>query len=1026
MAPNRRDIPWQGYALGVAGPLVVSAILPRGEGTNLVVPALCYLLTVVGAAAVGRIGPGLVAAAVSTIGLLYLFVQPGRELAAETTTEVFAVGVFAVTALVVSGVLDRLEAARESSERAVERLTRLQAITAALSQALDEARVTDVVVGQACRELGGERGTLSVLDAAGRELTLVAAFGLEPETVRQWHTYPVDAQLPASEAARTGQLVLLESVSERNRRYPAIAAVPPYQDHALACVPLLFEDRVFGVISLSFGHPRSFPPEDRSFLEALGSQCAQALERARLYEAERDAAKRQAFLSEASKLLNSSLDYEDTLARISRLAVPALADTASVHLWDGDDLRLVGLAHADDRGEEVMRALSARDGDVAVDPTMREVASTGRSVLSPEIPPEMWEAIAEDAEHRALLEELGTRAALLVPLGVRVRPLGLLSLGMTTSGRTFTEDDLVMIEDLAGRAGVAIENAAAHRARVEQARVLQQSLLPPGPPVIPGLDVAVHYRAAGDGSIVGGDFFDMFALRGGGGGAGAGADAVAEGSRWGVVLGDVSGKGVEAASLTALARYTVRAVAMTEDSPAAVLRMCNRAVLEADVGESFCTMVYAVMEVGLSGEGAVLRVASGGHPLPLRRGAGGVIESVGRAGTAIGLFPDPDVADETVVMAPGDTLVLFTDGLVEARTPAGDFAPQLLEQTLRASAGGDARTTVGAITAAVGALEEGRARDDMAVVVIGVPAEADLRRVVITGVPAMVAIRSDEHVGELVREVELVRLGGREGVVRSDYPQRLLAIIEDLILRFEAARGMIRDQAELAVAKGEATFTVEVELPAAAAVAIGEFSNVISEVERFSESGHLLTVPRSPEVRAFQAWVLHETTRQLQGQSGKAWSPGAGAGVVADSSASRVDAGEVPVGPLPAPDGSTGSEIVLPPELSSASEARRFLTETVGSWGLHPDAAHDAALVLTELVTNAVLHTRSPVRLVARRLPGTLRVEVHDGSHVLPTRRSHDVEASTGRGLELVDSVSSRWGVHATDAGKAVWFEVRA
>jgi anti-sigma regulatory factor (Ser/Thr protein kinase) len=571
---------------------------------------------------------------------------------------------------------------------------------------------------------------------------------------------------------------------------------------------------------------------------------------------------------------------------------------------------------------------------------------------------------------------------------------------------------------------VAIENAAAHRARVEQARVLQQSLLPPGPPVIPGLDVAVHYRAAGDGSIVGGDFFDMFPLRPGAGD-----------SRWGVVLGDVSGKGVEAASLTALARYTVRAVAMTEDSPAAVLRMCNRAVLEADVGEAFCTMVYAVMEVGSSGDGAVLRVASGGHPLPLRRGGDGVIESVGRAGTAIGLFPDPDVADETVVMALGDTLVLFTDGLVEARTPAGDFAPQLLEQTLRASAGGDARATVGAITAAVGALEEGRARDDMAVVVIGVPAEADLRRVVITGVPALVAIRSDEHVGELVREVELVRLGGRQGVVRSDYPQRLLAIIEDLILRFEAARGLIRDQAELAVASGQETFTVEVELPAAAAVAIGEFSNVITEVERFSESGHLLTVPRSPEVRAFQAWVLRETTRQLQGQSGEAWSAEAGggaagaagaAGAVAGVAVSRVDAGQVPLGPLPAPDGSTGAEIVLPPELSSASEARQFLKEAAGPWGVGPDAAHDAALVLTELVTNAVLHTRSPVRLVARRLPGALRVEVHDGSPVLPTRRSHDVEASTGRGLELVEAVSSRWGVHATDAGKAVWFEVQA
>ncbi|HEV7888028.1 MAG TPA: SpoIIE family protein phosphatase, partial [Acidimicrobiales bacterium] len=740
---DQRDLPWEGYALALAGPGLVSVLIPHDGRGSLLVPALCYLLTVVAAAAVGRIWPGLLAAAVSTAGLLYLFVPPIHTLTADATGEIFAVGVFAVTALVVSGVLDRLEAARESSERAVERLTRLQAVTAALSQAADVDRVTTVVVEQACRELGGERGTLSVVDGSGQNLILVAAYGLEPDVMVTWHSYPLDGQLPASEAARTGELVLLSSTAERNRRYPAIATTPPFHDHALACVPLVFEGRTAGVISLSFGTTRSFPNEDRRFLEALGAQCAQALERARLYEGARESAQRQSFLADASRLLSSSLDYQDTLARLTRLAVPDLADAASVHLWDGDDLRLVALAHADPEGEQVMHDLSARDRNVAVDPTMRGVATTGESVLSPEVPPEIWPQIAEDDEHLALLQKLNTTSGLLVALGPRQRPLGLLVLSMNESGRRFTDSDRTLVEDLAGRAGVAIENAIAHRARAEQARVLQQSLLPPGVPTIPGLDVAVHYRAAGDGTIVGGDFFDLFPLTPG-----------LHGARWGVVMGDVSGKGVEAASLTALARYTVRAVAMTENLPSAVLRMCNRAVLEADTGESFCTIVFAVIETGTGR--ARVTTSAGGHPLPLRRTAAGEIGPVGRPGTAIGLFPDADLSDETVELGPGDTLVLFTDGLVEARTPAGDFAPQLLEQTMRASSGTGAQETVAAITAAVGALEEGRARDDMAVVVLSVPhPEPALRRTRILGLSPLMAIRSDEYLDELVRELEL-------------------------------------------------------------------------------------------------------------------------------------------------------------------------------------------------------------------------------------------------------------------------------
>jgi GAF domain-containing protein/anti-sigma regulatory factor (Ser/Thr protein kinase) len=1004
-----RDIPVGSYLLALGGPALVSVILPH-DMRSLLVPALCYLLCVVAAAAVGRIGPGLLAAAVSTAGLLWVFIPDVQRANEAATGEVFAVGVFAVTALVVSGVLDRLEVEREKAERAAERLARLQTVTAALSQAADISHVTQVVVEQACRELGGERGTLSVLDESGTRLQLVGTYGMEPETVVKWQSYPVDGRLPASEALRSGDLVLLETVAERNRRYPEIAATPPYHDHALACVPLLFEGRAFGVISLSFGETRVFAPEDRSFLVALGAQCAQALDRARLYEAERETARRQAFLAEASRLLATSLDYTDTLGRITRLAVPDLADTAAMHLWDGDQLRLVALAHAEAEGEAVMRALSARDGDIAMDPTMIDVATNGTPIVSPEIPQELWAEMAEDDEHRRLLETLGTASAMLVALSTRGRPLGTLALGMAGSGRQFGEDDLTLVLDLASRAAVAIENSISHRSRVEQARVLQQSLLPPGVPAIPGLDVAVHYRAAGDGSIVGGDFFDLFPM--------------SPGPRWGVVLGDVSGKGVEAASLTALARYTVRAVAMNEHRPSEVLRLTNRAVLEADTGEAFCTIVFAVAEASDDGSGVRMRLASGGHPLPVRRDADGHISQVGVPGTAIGLFEDPDLADAEVLLEPGCTIVLFTDGLIEARTPAGDFAPQLLAQTLRTSIGTSAAETVAAITAAVGQLEEGRARDDMAIVVLAVPSEeAEPRHVRIDGLPPVAVVQGDEYVDELVRELELVRLGGRQGVLRSDYPQRVLAVIEDVVHRYAAARGMMRDQAESALASGAATFTLEIDLPPAAAVAMSEFAALLDEVEGLARRGLLLTVPPASEVRALQRWLWAEIVRQVRGDPDPVPVP-AGAGPdVGD----RMAAADLPMASAPVTlVGELEATTMLAPDLAAAGHARRFVRTTLAGWGLQ-DVADEAELPLSELVTNAVMHTRTEVSLVLRLdVDGdALRIEVHDTSSDLPSRRSRDMEAGTGRGLELVEAIAHRWGVQPTDSGKAVWFELR-
>jgi phosphoserine phosphatase RsbU/P len=245
------------------------------------------------------------------------------------------------------------------------------------------------------------------------------------------------------------------------------------------------------------------------------------------------------------------------------------------------------------------------------------------------------------------------------------------------------------------------------RARV-LAETLQQTFIPPAPPAVPGLDVAGVYRPAGAGDEVGGDFYDVFAT---------GADD------WGVVVGDVCGKGAEAAVVTALARYTVRATAMQAPSPSYVLGALNEALLRADAGR-FCTVVYGRLERALPAWR--LTVASGGHPLPYLVRGEGEVAAVGRPGSLLGILsPEEMVApsDHVVLLSPGDSVVFFTDGVIEARGE-GDalYGEERLRELLGASASMGAGEMAGAVVDAVLGYQGGVARDDIAVVVVRVPA----------------------------------------------------------------------------------------------------------------------------------------------------------------------------------------------------------------------------------------------------------------------------------------------------------------
>lgn len=244
--------------------------------------------------------------------------------------------------------------------------------------------------------------------------------------------------------------------------------------------------------------------------------------------------------------------------------------------------------------------------------------------------------------------------------------------------------------------------AAAERASA-LAATLQRTLLPPSPPSIPGIDVGGAYRPAGDGSEVGGDFYDMFETAPG---------------AWSVVIGDVCGKGARAAVVTALARYTIRAEAMRNGSPAGVLARLHDALL-VDDADGFLTAVY--LTARSVDPDIHVRITVAGHHLPLVVAPDGTVGPVGTLGHLLGILGPPVLHDVDLRLTPGETLVLTTDGVIEARNGDEFFGEERLRQLLAAHVGAEAQELADIVAGAAIDFQDGYPRDDIAVVTLRAP-----------------------------------------------------------------------------------------------------------------------------------------------------------------------------------------------------------------------------------------------------------------------------------------------------------------
>jgi PAS domain S-box-containing protein len=292
---------------------------------------------------------------------------------------------------------------------------------------------------------------------------------------------------------------------------------------------------------------------------------------------------------------------------------------------------------------------------------------------------------------------------IVAPLRARGRDVGRLTLRAKALTRSYDDGDRSLARQLGRRVGVAIDNARLYEEQHLIASTLQRVLLPPALPAIPGLEVAARYTPMGDGVEVGGDFYDLFDV----------------GSSWVAVIGDVCGKGVEAAGLTSLVRHSLRGLAHGDPLPGVALSRLNDAIVaERGLESRFSTVAYA--RLTREGTGVAATVATAGHPSPLVVRADGPVEELGRPGTLLGPFSAVRVHDESARLAPGDALVLYTDGVTEARRDGDMFGEERLRALLSGLAGRPAAELVEGVERAVVAHHGGPLHDDLALLALRV------------------------------------------------------------------------------------------------------------------------------------------------------------------------------------------------------------------------------------------------------------------------------------------------------------------
>lgn len=476
---------------------------------------------------------------------------------------------------------------------------------------------------------------------------------------------------------------------------------------SLMTLPLRARGRVLGCVTLAAADgDRRYTEVDLAHAMDVVTRAGLAIDNARLFTELARSTRASEFLAEASKALFAVLDDRRSYETLVSLVVPELADWAVVDVPSpgGGRLDAVAIAARDPARHQALEQLRARYPVEPGSELVARVLRTGEPQLFAAGGDEQALAAAGDGEHLELLRALGGHTAVVVALVARGRTLATLTAGRTQSADEYDVEHVRLLEEVARRAAIAADNARLYQERAYIARTLQQSLLPPHVPTVPGLQIAARFRPAGEGFDVGGDFYDLFP---------------SGPATWTVTIGDVCGKGPDAAALTALARYTLRAAALTERSPQRILALLNDAILDQQRSSSdFCSVALARFELAPGHARVVL--SSGGHPPAIVLREDGHVEPVAATGSLLGVVAGAPLSETEIELGPGDTFVLYTDGVVEARRAGEQWGEAALRDLLARAAGLEVATIADRIERTVVEWQQGHPRDDIALLLLRV------------------------------------------------------------------------------------------------------------------------------------------------------------------------------------------------------------------------------------------------------------------------------------------------------------------
>jgi serine phosphatase RsbU (regulator of sigma subunit)/anti-sigma regulatory factor (Ser/Thr protein kinase) len=526
--------------------------------------------------------------------------------------------------------VERRRAEAEIASRADAR-RQLQEVTAALSLSATTLDVSKTCLEHALASTGAEAGFVVVTSpAASRTVDLVANAGYDDDDLAAWRALDLDADVPFARAIASAEPVWALSADELS----AFTGLTEKRSTGWLAIPLMTSRGARGALHLSFRRPRTLTGTQREWLQSMVAQCGQALERSSLYEGERRSRLRAERLQGMTTLLSNALSTSD-VAQVVADEVAAAVDATAVAVASVHDGRPTGeLARSGEA--DVLESLIA-EGD---SPALRAIGERRSLMFASRV-----ELAREFPDLR--LEALADGGLLVVPL-VAARRANAVLVAAWNEPHRITDDDRGLVEALAGQAAQALDRASRFESEQTIAETLQRSVLPTSLPRVDGVQLAARYLPGTAELDVGGDWFDALHLPDG---------------KLGLVVGDVVGKGVQAAATMAQLRNATRAFSVERLKPASVLHRLNRLADEV-LETSFATLAY----LWLDPESRVCRLASAGHPPPVVASPDGRVELLeGVRGLPLGTGIRSRYRQETRELPAGSVVLLYTDGLVERR-----------------------------------------------------------------------------------------------------------------------------------------------------------------------------------------------------------------------------------------------------------------------------------------------------------------------------------------------------------------------